>query len=164
MVHANQIVVVHSNLTLIINHGQKINLHVIELFIVIKNQMKKRITRCKFTPFNVSCRQRKCCTRYYIGKVLKSKGCRVLYKNCPLKRRKICQRKFTKYGCSHIECRNTYLRNGKIVSTGVSRNSKFSCPIITKRKCETIKSKKKMEDVILLNVVENLLDLENLLD
>jgi len=107
-----------------------------------KKPNEKRITRCKFTPFNVSCRQRKCCTRYYIGKVLKSKGCRVLYKNCPLKRRKICQRKFTKYGCSHIECRNTYLRNGKIVSTGVSRNSKFSCPIITKRKCETIKSKK----------------------
>jgi len=43
MVHANQIVVVHSNLTLIINHGQKINLHVIELFIVIKNQMKKEL-------------------------------------------------------------------------------------------------------------------------
>jgi len=103
--------------------------------ITCKKPKITKVIKCFFKKVGVACRKRKCCVSLFFGSVLKSKKCRSLRSTCPLKKRLRCERKYTKNGCSHLQCIYEYLRNGKLVSrSNIIRKTHHHCPILSKKK------------------------------
>jgi len=108
-----------------------------------RHRRKKKFIDANLLPFGIKCYRRQCCNLVFRGKRLRSNRCVTRYSSCPTYTRRRCQTRHTRFGCTHVECRNEYLKNGRIVSRGLVRKSHYSCPVTSRKSCNKNYSKNK---------------------